>query len=216
MIERERSACPICEGTETVFFLSVDGVDYRRCGLCKGTFMEYRYLPEKDFERERYLLHDNDPDDSAYRRFLARLAEPLLERLPPGLRGLDYGCGPGPALAAMMEEAGHAMRLYDPFFYPDLSVLADTYDFITCTEVAEHFHNPAEEFRKLDALLRPGGLLALMTSFQEDDGAFARWHYRREPTHVVFYRAETFQCLAGRHGWTCEIPIKDVVFFQKL
>lgn len=215
MTGRERRACPICEEPETRPFLSVDGVDYRRCGICRGTFMESRHLPGRDFERERYLLHDNDPDDPAYRRFLSRLASPLLERLPPGLRGLDYGCGPGPALAAMMEEAGHSMGLYDPFFYPDESMLSGTYDFITCTEVAEHFHKPAEEFRKLDGLLRQGGLLALMTTFQEDDSSFPGWHYRREPTHVVFYRAETFQCLAGRHGWTCEIPAKDIVFFHK-
>ena len=90
-----------------------------------------------------------------------------------------------------------------------------TYDFVTCTEVAEHFHRPADEFDRLERLLRPGGWLAVMTSFQTDDARFAGWHYRRDPTHVVFYRAETFRTIAARHGWDCEIPAKDVALMRK-
>ena len=37
-------------------------------------------------------------------------------------------------------------------------------------------------------LVRPGGWLAVMTCFQTDDARFAGWHYRKDPTHVVFYR----------------------------
>jgi len=47
-------------------------------------------------------------------------------------------------------------------FRPGSEALTRTCDFITCTEVAEHFHRPADEFRRLDALLKPGGWLALM------------------------------------------------------
>jgi hypothetical protein len=42
----------------------------------------------------------------------------------------------------MLAEAGHAMALYDPFFRPDPAALERDYDFITCTETAEHFHHP--------------------------------------------------------------------------
>ena len=97
-------------------------------------------------------------DDPGYRRFLSKLADPLRGRLAPGAHGLDYGCGPGPALAAMLREAGHEMALYDPVYYPDTAPLQARYDFVTCTEVAEHFHAPAQEFDRMGALLRPGGL----------------------------------------------------------
>ena len=53
-----------------------------------------------------------------------------------------------------------------------------------------------------------------MTSFQTDDAAFANWHYRRDPTQVVFYREETFRHLAAIWGWDCEIPRKDVVLLR--
>lgn len=171
--------------------------------------------PSAAAERAEYELHRNDVADLGYRRFLARLADPLLARLAVGSDGLDYGCGPGPLLAQMLEEAGHRVALYDPFFAPDGDVLRRRYDFVTCSEVVEHFHRPAEEFERLDGLLRAGGWLALTTCLQIDDARFAHWHYRRDPTHVVFYREATLRLLARRHGWRCEFPATDVVLMRK-
>lgn len=168
-----------------------------------------------DAEHEQYLLHRNDPTDINYRRFLSKLAEPLLEKLKPYSKGLDYGCGPGIALAQMLRDAGHEMNLYDPFFSPDRNPLGDTYDFITCTETAEHFHRPAEEFARFNRMLHHGGWVAVMTCFLTEDEHFVSWHYRRDPTHVVFYRETTLRHVARQLGWSCEIPVKDVALLQK-
>jgi hypothetical protein len=138
-----------------------------------------------------------------------------MARLPAGSSGLDYGCGPGPALAAMLREAGHEVAFFDPFFRPDRAVLERQYDFVTCTETAEHFHRPADEFDRLMTLVRPGGWLAVMTCFQTNDAPFATWHYRKDPTHVVFYREETLRILAARRGWTCGVPVKDVALMRR-
>lgn len=208
-------ACPVCGSAEPRALMSVQQRDYWRCETCRATFLEPAQRLDAAAERAYYRLHDNDPHDSRYRRFLGRLAAPLLARLPAHSAGLDYGCGPGPALAAMLREAGHTVALYDPLFHPDHGALARRYDFITCSEVVEHFHAPAREFARLDALLAPDGWLAIMTCFQTDDARFARWHYRRDPTHVVFYRRETFEWLAAQFGWHCEIPVKDVVLLRK-
>ena len=178
--------CSVCRAPALAPFMTIDGQDYWRCGTCEARLLDPRHRPARGDEHAHYLHHENDPDDPGYRRFLSLLAEPLLQRLEPGLNGLDYGCGPGPALAAMLREAGHGMTLYDPFFHDRAEALARSYDFITCTEVAEHFHDPAGEFDRLDAMLRPGGWLALMTCFQTDDERFADWHYRKDPTQVVF------------------------------
>ncbi len=207
--------CPVCEAQSAHFFLTLGQRDYWCCESCQATFLDPARLPDRDSELAHYRLHRNEPGDAGYRQFLARLAVPLLERLPAASRGLDYGCGPGPALAAMLREAGHEVALFDPFFQPDRDVLTRTYDFITCTEVIEHFHRPAEEFRKLDALLKPGGWLALMTELQADATRFADWHYPRDPTHVVFYRTATLRHLAARHGWQCEFPGRNVALLRK-
>jgi len=202
--------CPVCRGGCTEFFLSVDARRYHRCKTCAARFLDPADRPGYAAEREHYLQHDNRIDDPGYRTFLSRLTREMLPRLAPGLEGLDYGCGPGPALAAMMEEAGHRMTLYDPIFRPDAAALGRRYDFITCTETVEHFHDPAAEFDRLSRLLKPGGALGVMTCFQTDDDRFAGWHYRRDPTHVVFYREETFHHISRRHVLRCECPVKDI------
>ncbi|MFN2308880.1 MAG: methyltransferase domain-containing protein [Gammaproteobacteria bacterium] len=207
--------CPVCETPGAVFFQRVEARDYWRCLACEATFLEPGQRPGPDAELAQYRLHRNLPGDAGYRQFLGRLATPLLDRLPPAQHGLDYGCGPGPALAAMLREAGHTLALYDPFFFADPAVLTRCYDFITCTEAAEHFHHPAREFARLDGLLAPGGLLAVMTSFLDDDARFENWHYRRDPTHVVFYRAATFRHLARHYGWACEIPGPNLAMLRK-
>lgn len=50
---------------------------------------------------------------------------------------------------------------------------------------------------------------------QTDDARFAGWHYRKDPTHVIFYREETFHHLSERHGWFCEVPCNDVVLRRR-
>lgn len=207
--------CPVCDEPECRPFQIVGDRKYWRCERCQATFLDPSMLPAPEAELSEYLLHRNDPDDARYRRFLETLTKPLLERLPPGSCGLDYGCGPGPALAVMLREAGHDVALYDPFFHHDPAVLDNQYDFIACAEVIEHFHRPSEEFEKLDALLRPGGVLAVMTRFLSDDSTFAQWHYRRDPTHVVFYREQTLQRIAARFGWDCDIPCSNVALMIK-
>ncbi len=212
---RPGRACPLCGCGPAETFISIAGAEYDRCPTCGLRFLDPAHHPDRVTERAHYALHENDPDDPRYRAFLARLADPLLAELPPGASGLDYGSGPGPALAAMLREAGHRVALYDPVFAPDTRVLEATYDFITCTETAEHFHDPAFEFARLDALLRPGGVLALMTQFQTDDARFANWHYRRDPTHVVFYREETMRWIAAQYGWDCTIAGPGVALMRK-
>lgn len=207
--------CPVCRASDIRHLDSIDGQDYWRCGVCEATLLDPSRFLGSDDEHAVYRLHQNDPADARYRQFLSKLADPVIARLKPASLVLDYGCGPGPALAAMLSEAGHNVRLYDPFFCPDRDALAQSYDAITCTEVAEHFHAPAQEFDRLDGLLRPGSLLAVMTNFQVEDGGFADWHYRKDPTHVVFYRAATFQVIAAQRGWHCEIPVKDIALMQK-
>lgn len=207
--------CPVCLAPGVQPFMSVDGRNYLRCKTCTATFLDPRQFPSRDHEYVHYLHHQNHPDDPGYRRFLSKLAVPLLERLPPASRGLDYGCGPGPALAAMLCEVGHEVALYDPFFQPDPAPLGRVHDFVTCTETAEHFHRPAEEFARLMSLVRPGGWLAIMTCFQTNDARFANWHYRKDPTHVVFYHENTLRHLAATRGWHCEVPAKDVALMQR-
>jgi SAM-dependent methyltransferase len=211
--------CILCGDVGAHIFLSIrdhdQDRDYLRCPTCALRFLDPAQHPDRATEKAHYDLHENDPADDGYRRFLSRLADPLMAQLKPGALGLDYGCGPGPALAAMLRERGVDMAIYDPVYANDAAALtpAMPYDFITCTETAEHFHDPAREFRRLAGLVHRGGHLALMTCFQTDDVLFANWHYRKDPTHVAFYREDTFAWIAAAYGWSLDIPRKDVAIF---
>ena len=207
--------CPVCLASAGRLFASVGGLDYLRCEVCEATFLCREQLPGPERESTEYHQHRNHCDDPAYRAFLRPLAESLLARLAPGGEGMDFGCGPDPALAAMLREAGHAVALYDPLFHPDPEALQRRYAFITCSEVVEHFHHSAREFARLDALLKPGGWLAIQTTFQTDDATFARWNYRRDPTHVVFYRPRTFERIALRHDWQLFFPSRNIALMRK-
>jgi SAM-dependent methyltransferase len=207
--------CPLCRSADVLPHAERRGSRYVRCGVCRLVFLHPAQRPSADEERAHYGTHENRLDDPGYRAFLARVADPLAARLAPGAEGLDYGAGPGPALARMLEERGFRMRVYDPFFAPDADVLHRAYDFVTCTETAEHFHDPAAEFARLHGLLRPGGWLGVMTEMLDDARDFASWRYARDPTHVCFYAAETMRWIADAHGWGMETPARNVVLFQK-
>ncbi len=207
--------CPVCRSSQTAFYLNRDTTDYYRCHDCLAIFTDPAALLAKEEEHARYLLHDNDADDPGYRRFLERLALPVDARLAAASEGLDYGCGPTPLLAEILKEKGHTMQVYDPYFFPDPAPLSRRYDFITCSEAAEHFYKPAEEFERLVSLLRPGGILGIMTSLWDETIDFATWYYPKDPTHVVFYHRQSFRTLARILGLTCDFPEKNIIILQK-
>ncbi len=211
-----RSSCRVCRDGDLCDFAFLDGRRYERCPACLATLVAADDLPTLEAERRHYLHHRNDIHDPGYRKFASKLVEPLAAFLKEGASGLDYGCGTGPVAAAMLRERGFAVELFDPLFEPNQAALQRTYDFIVCSEVVEHFHHPADEFDRLAGLLKSGGVLGIMTGFQDDDQRFAGWHYRRDPTHVVFYRAETLQRVAQQRGWACHIPAKTVALMVSL
>lgn len=207
-------SCPLCAGTPWAF-LSDGGRDYLRCGTCALTYLPASQHVDPAQERARYSQHRNTPSDPEYRKFLDRLLLPLCQRLEPGAEGLDYGCGPGPTASVMLRERGFPTTDYDPFFFDDSTALTKKYEFVVCTEVLEHLRRPAEDLARLDGLLKPGGIVGAMTGVLEDDAAFAGWWYRKDFTHIAFYRPETLAWIAGRFGWTLSRPSRDVALFLK-
>jgi hypothetical protein len=206
--------CPLCGGCGCELFFEDAKRRYLRCCSCGLVFVPARYWLDLEAERAEYDLHENAEDDPGYRKFLTRLAAPLLERLPPHQHGLDFGCGPDSALPAMLEEHGHRVELYDPFYADNPSALNTTYDFICATEVVEHLRHPRKEFTTLFSLLKPSGWLGVMTKMVRDRESFANWHYIRDPTHISFYHKSTFDYLARHFNAEACFIGSDVVLFQ--
>ena len=205
---------------------------YFRCGTCDLIFASASQLLSPQDEKAEYDRHQNNPGDQGYRRFLSRLCEPLQHRLRDHSRGLDFGSGPGPTLSVMLEEAGHSVALYDPFYAPDASVLEQTYDFVTATEVVEHLHHPRWDLEQIWRCLKPGGWLGIMTKLAHSGdehsdetsapkmsdphrAPFATWHYKDDLTHVCFFSRQTFLWLS--HLWQCQLTVigNDVILLRK-
>jgi hypothetical protein len=167
-------------------------MQYWDCASCGLVSLDPQFYLSAQEERQHYLMHSDDTEDAGYQKFVSPLVEAILKSLPRAGRGLDYGAGRGPVVSAMLaRQAGHEIKLYDPFFFPDESYRDCKYHFVFASEVVEHFHNPYKEFSHLSRLLEQGGHLFAMTHVFDDSIDFASWYYRRDPTHVAFYREKT-------------------------
>lgn len=208
--------CPLCDNPIISIYHQDKRRPYHYCGKCHLVFVPGEFHPDGKEEKRIYDLHENHPYDPGYRRFLSRLFNPLVERLEDKSKGLDFGCGPGPALARMLEEKGHVMSLYDIYYYNDKEVLQEQYDFICATEVLEHLSEPGFEIKRLMGMLNRNGWLAIMTKLVIDKEAFPKWHYIQDQTHVCFFCKETFQYLAELYNCKPHFIDRDVIFLQRL
>lgn len=208
-------SCPLCSSFATEPFHADKRRQYYRCQECALVFVHPDSLPDIQREKQEYDLHINSMDDPGYRRFLSKVSEPLCELIKPGAQGLDFGCGPGPLLAKMLQEKGYQCAAYDPIYAAEQAPLQQKYDFITCTEAVEHFHTPHKEWDLFSSLLHVDGLLAVMTKRVIDRSRFASWHYINDPTHVSFYSEHTFTWLQNRFAMKLEYLADDVVIMRK-
>jgi 2-polyprenyl-3-methyl-5-hydroxy-6-metoxy-1,4-benzoquinol methylase len=206
-------ACPLCAGRVLSVVLHDAGRRYFRCARCDLVSVHPDDRPTRIDESERYLAHENDATDEGYVHFLRRLADPVCAVVEVGSRGLDVGCGPTPVLATLLTEGGRPTQWYDPLFFPRHELLFESYDFVTCSEVAEHAHDPAALFRQLVGLLRRGGTLGVMTSMHDDATDFESWWYRRDITHVCFYSVRTMEWVAEHYDLALSLPATNVALF---
>ena len=197
--------CPLCLSKDTQLYRSDNTREYYQCLACDFVFVPSVFHLSEVGEKSRYDLHNNNSNDADYRRFLSQVTEPLLKRLPRGANGLDFGCGPGPTLSIMLEEAGYKVDLFDKYYVQNSAVFNRKYDFITVTEVLEHLSQPLFELNRLYNMLNPGGVLGIMTEMLSDNTSFLDWYYKNDPTHIGFFNRTSLQQLAN--AWCAEIEV---------
>ncbi|MFN3405439.1 MAG: class I SAM-dependent methyltransferase [Cytophagaceae bacterium] len=166
-----------------------DKRSYWLCYTCSLITCLPEFLPTADDEKKRYLHHNNQITDLGYVDFLMKGINAVRHHLKPGLKVLDYGCGPTAVLSQLLKKENINCDNYDPFFFP--SFPEDRYDLIFSTETFEHFFHPDKELKRICSLLNKEGLLVIMTEFWKDINHFNNWHYKRDLTHVSFFHPET-------------------------
>ena len=209
------NTCTVCKSSNIDFFLKSGKLLYWGCNVCGSKILDPKNYVSHSDEKKHYLKHNNSITDLNYKNFLLKLIEPVKDKISTSDIGLDYGCGFAPALANIFKSYGFKVELYDPFFFPNKDVLLKKYKFITCSEVVEHFFNPCDEFDKINNLLDDNSWFGVMTTFLPKDELFENWYYRRDPTHVVFYKKKTFQHIGYQRNWQVFFPSENIVLFYK-
>ena len=207
-------SCTLCSHPHTDLFHKDRSRSFFRCSNCGLIFVPAEHHLSTELEKARYDTHQNSSEDEGYRQFLSKILPPLLSKIGSGDRGLDYGSGPTPVLAQMLNEKGYETVCYDPFYFHNPALLAKRYDFITCTEVVEHFRDPITEWKKLINLVKKGGWLAVMTQLTLEDLDFGRWYYKNDTTHICFYAKQTFHWIADQYFQSIECYNERVVLLQ--
>lgn len=208
--------CPLCNQSNISLYAHAFESDYFQCRNCSYVFKDRNKLLDSTVEKSRYDTHNNDSEDQGYVDFLNRLILPLKERLSENSYGLDFGCGPGPTISKEMKKYGHSVENYDIYYAKNDALLEGQYDFVTSTEVWEHFYDPARDIRKCWDLVKPGGYLGVMTYFlPTEKEQFLNWWYLRDETHVGFYNEDVFRYIAKEFGATLETLSRQVVIFKK-
>lgn len=193
--------CPLCHGIGKEFYEN-KSKRYYQCECCKGVFLEPSLRHSSDIEKARYLNHNNDVHDDGYQQFVSPITSAVMNHQMPKHLGLDFGAGTGPVIAKVLADNQFEVQLYDPFFHPHPQLLNDTYDFIVCCEVMEHFYQPDKEFALLKSLLKQNGRLYCMTEPYHDDIDFHHWYYKKDDTHVFFYHHQSLQYIKDKFGFS--------------
>tara|TARA_B100000749_G_scaffold226430_1_gene182001 strand:- start:11035 stop:11730 length:696 start_codon:yes stop_codon:yes gene_type:complete len=216
-------SCPLCLtakttefcATEMKYFGQMQNRAYFLCPQCELRFLEPSMRMSPHDEKFRYDSHKNGEINENYLDFLRpvmRVSGDFLGLDAP-LQVLDYGCGEGRPFQILFPHHWETSH-YDPFYFPESSLLERKYDWITCTEVVEHFYHPARDWKTLVGLLKPGGLLSVMTGLYNDSIHFSDWWYIKDPTHVCFYSLQTMQWIADRYQLEMIYNKNNIVLFR--
>ena len=212
---RTRSNCTLCGHPAEPFYQDRRN-RFFLCSNCQGIFRDPdQWLPAPE-ERDRYLHHQNHPQDLGYLKFASPILQEVRNHQEQKQHGLDYGCGHTPVISEILNRENYSVANYDPFFFDNREALDKTYDFIICCEVIEHFNAPAKEFSLLYDLLKPAGRLLCMTAIYHPGIDFSGWFYKNDATHVFLYQKKTLHWIAEDLQFQ-DLQIRDrlVVFTKK-
>ncbi len=194
--------CPLCTSKTIDFVHPNHDMHYTYCPHCEFIALNPCFYLNSEKEKKQYDQHHNSLENEGYVAMFEQFLDFFWENLPPHPTIMDFGSGPSPVLASLMQRRETNVACYDKFYAQNNRVLQkDTYDLITSTEVFEHLDKPLETLQTLSKCLKKGGYIAIMTLFHANNEAdFWQWWYRRDPTHISFYTPKTFEVLAGLCG----------------
>jgi 2-polyprenyl-3-methyl-5-hydroxy-6-metoxy-1,4-benzoquinol methylase len=178
--ENWHTTCPLCASDALSNRYRIDGFTIANCAGCSLVFVRERMtyealkpyydVPEQDF------MYDDPTNQANLDYYYAQLKALISQKARPG-KILDVGCNRGQFLDILgdrwdrhgVELAPHfaeqARRKYgDNVFHGSLEnypPAGEPFDVVTVMDVLDHSPEPVEELRRVNRLLRPGGLVVV-------------------------------------------------------
>ena len=210
--------CHICDKPTESFVDEKTKIKYYHCFVCEYIFKSPACYQNLNSQKKRYDLHTNSEEDEGYVAYYHRFVDFILPHIKKAKTALDFGCGESLILTNILNSMNIYTTHYDPIYHPGKTYDSKKYDLIVSTEVFEHLHEPKKVFSHLISLLNDGGYLALQTQFHPNtEEVFKKWYYHQDPTHIVFFRAKTFEVLCKE--FKCKIikdNSKNMIILQKI
>ncbi|MFO7882033.1 MAG: class I SAM-dependent methyltransferase [Kosmotogaceae bacterium] len=194
--------CKICGRKIREIFQAKFKIKYHYCDYCSFISKDENDLITRDEELKIYNNHNNSIEDPRYVAFFKQFLSKAVLRFCNGKKGLDFGSGPSPVLAMILERNyGFSMDIYDLYYSPEEIYKGKTYDLITSTEVFEHIPNPLEYFSTFKQCMKKDSILSMMTLFHpEDENEFLNWYYMRDMSHISFFTPQTMKVIGELVG----------------
>ena len=201
------ATCPICMSpVNGLFKVMIQGENCSELNSCSKC--EFAFYPDQSWINQSFSDDLNSLDVGAADRTVisADYLSVMLksQKLSHG-KFLDYGGGYG-LLSRIMRDRGFNFENFDPFtrqIFPTSGLrmnnsLDQKYDAITLIEVALHFEDPLEEFRRLLQLTNVLFFTAVLTDEELDHD----WWYLSPETgqHIALFSQKTLATLAEKLG----------------
>lgn len=148
-----------------------------------------------------YAFEFENPLESTRHYEWRGIADLIATHAAPPAKVLDFGCGNG-GLVRFLRQRGYEAYGHDTGAWAEkalrsglpmlgeqaLEQHAGSFDVVTMIEVIEHLVNPMEALHRLRRLLKPDGLLLILTGNAERAPRdFLSWSYVRPEIHVSYF-----------------------------
>jgi len=193
--------CKICN-FDTICWEDIPLKKFYYCPHCECIHLDSMHMLSLTDEKKAYDHHQNSLENEGYVQMFENFLDFFWKDIPCKEECLDFGSGPTPVLSELLKRRGTHVTCYDKFYQPDTHFKQHHYDFITSTEVFEHLSDPLSALLLFHYILKPKGIVALMTLFHSNNQAdFKDWWYRRDHTHITFYTPKTIAIMADKCGF---------------
>jgi 2-polyprenyl-3-methyl-5-hydroxy-6-metoxy-1,4-benzoquinol methylase len=225
----ETHECPICSWSETRYIFTMKSFPMLQCPQCATAFL-YPQPTDDDLAKiynEGYFLGGNQPEAQAKRGDMKRLtARVMFERLKEyrGKHGgtlLEIGCGQGESLVEAetlgydvtgVEFSSHSVGVAQKRLQrgrvtqgeiTSVDLPERTFDVVMSMDVVEHVRNPRAFMQAVHRVLKPDGVLMLVTISLDTWTARLLRHNWMEfkVEHLTYFSNNSLQTLAFLTGF---------------